>query len=70
MGMDGVELARQAKAVRLHLTIILASGSYDLHDSLKELHAELGDIDFLQKPYKIEQVDAAIGKLRSPARRL
>jgi signal transduction histidine kinase/CheY-like chemotaxis protein len=64
-GMNGVELARQAKAMRPGLAILLASGSYDLEESLKEFHAEIGAVYFLQKPYKVEQVDATIRKLLS-----
>lgn len=63
--MDGVELAKRAKAMHSDLTVILASGSYDVHRSLKDLEAAMGSIDFLQKPYQIEEVDAAIRKLRS-----
>lgn len=64
-GMNGVELARQTMKTHPGLAILLASGSYDLHESVTDLQTEVGAIDFLQKPYKIEQVDAAIRKLRS-----
>lgn len=63
--MDGIELAKQAKTMHPGILVLLASGSYDLHESIEEFQGKSGNVDFLQKPYKIEQVDAAIRKLQT-----
>ena len=52
--MDGVTLAREARKLIPDLQVILASGFP--RDNLSEQHAELGDFQFLMKPFRMAEV--------------
>lgn len=56
-GMNGIELARRVKAMHPDLTILLASGAYEVHESINDICMAFDDVHFLQKPYSIEEVD-------------
>lgn len=62
-GMDGLELARKANIIRPDMAILVASGSHDTHESLRELQSEIGDIRFISKPYGMQEVSAAFHEL-------
>lgn len=55
--MDGLSLARQLKAMRPQLPILLATG---YSDAAVNVH---GDFPILRKPYEIHQLSQAIAKL-------
>jgi signal transduction histidine kinase/ActR/RegA family two-component response regulator len=63
--MNGIELAKQAKAMRPDLMILLASGNDDLGDSPSDL-AEVHDFPFLAKPYTVQEADAMLRRFLSP----
>jgi len=58
-GMTGVELAREARALRPDMKIILASGY--LASILSEQKDEIGQFDFVAKPFRLSDI---IRKLR------
>jgi CheY-like chemotaxis protein len=64
-GMNGVELARRARAMAPHLPIIFASGYADV----QTFGPELADEQLLKKPYRIAEVAARIGSALSEQRR-
>ena len=55
--MDGLGLARQLKALRPELPILLATGPSDAAVNVR------GDFPILRKPYEIQQLSQAIAKL-------
>jgi PAS domain S-box-containing protein len=55
--MDGLSLARQLKAMRPQLPILLATGYSDAAVNVR------GDFPILRKPYEIHQLSQAIAKL-------
>jgi CheY-like chemotaxis protein len=60
-GMDGIELAREARRVRPNLPILLASGYQGPGD---RQHEEPGEtFELLRKPYRREQLTGAIRRL-------
>ena len=60
-GMDGIELAREARRIRADLPILLASGYQGPGD---RRHEESGEtFELLRKPYRREQLTGAIRRL-------
>jgi DNA-binding LytR/AlgR family response regulator len=55
--MDGLSLARQLRAMRPRLPILLATGYSDAAVNVR------GDFPILRKPYEIHQLSQAIAKL-------
>jgi len=60
-GMDGTELAREARRIRPNLPILLASGYQGLGDRRREEPGET--FELLRKPYRREQLTGAIRRL-------
>jgi len=60
-GMDGIELAREARRVRSDLPILLASGYPGSGDRRHEASGET--FELLRKPYRREQLTGAIRRL-------
>jgi CheY-like chemotaxis protein len=64
-GMDGIELAREARRVRPDLPILLASGYPGSGDRRHEDSEET--FELLRKPYRREQLTGAIRRLLDSA---
>ena len=60
-GMDGTELAREARRIRPNLPILLASGYQGSGDRRREEPGET--FELLRKPYRREQLTGAIRRL-------
>jgi CheY-like chemotaxis protein len=60
-GMDGTELAREARRIRPNLPILLASGYQGSDDRRREEPGET--FELLRKPYRREQLTGAIRRL-------
>jgi PAS domain S-box-containing protein len=60
-GMDGVELAHEARRIRPELAILLASGYQGAGDRRREGSTEV--FELLRKPYRREQLVGAIRRL-------
>jgi CheY-like chemotaxis protein len=60
-GMDGTELAREARRIRPELPILLASGYQGPGDRGRDASAE--EYELLRKPYRREQLTSAIRRL-------
>jgi len=63
-GMNGKELALAARALRPELPVVLTSG-YETEAAAAA--AEAGAFELLRKPYRREQLAAAIGRALNPA---
>ncbi|HTJ02024.1 MAG TPA: ATP-binding protein [Methylovirgula sp.] len=59
-GMNGVELAREIRHRRIELPVLLTSG----YAEAVALEAEAAGIHILPKPYRLDELSAALGKLR------
>jgi CheY-like chemotaxis protein len=60
-GMSGVALAREARALRPQLRILLASGH--ARETLGAEGNDFGDFAFLPKPYRLQELGAALKAL-------
>jgi CheY-like chemotaxis protein len=60
-GMSGVTLAREARALRPHLRILLASGHS--REALASGH-EFDEFAFLAKPYRLQELAAILRTLK------
>ncbi len=58
--MDGLELAKKLKAIDPEAIVIMMSGQADEENALSSL--KLGAFDFLTKPFKVDQLIAAISR--------
>ncbi|MNW04425.1 hypothetical protein D3C71_2005130 [compost metagenome] len=63
-GMNGKELALAARALRPDLPVLLTSG-YETQ-SVGEKDAPADSFELLRKPYRREQLMAAIGRVLDP----
>jgi PAS domain S-box-containing protein len=64
-GMDGIELAHEARRIRPELPILLASGYQGRNHGLREEPGET--FELLRKPYRREQLTGAIRRLLDDA---
>jgi len=60
-GMSGVALAREARALRPQLRILLASGH--ARETLRSEGGDMDDFAFLAKPYRLQELGAALRAL-------
>ena len=60
-GVDGVELANQARALRPDLPVLLASGY--ARETLRTLDAAHGDTPFIAKPYRMAELQRVLRRL-------
>jgi signal transduction histidine kinase len=59
-GMNGVDLAREIRNRRIELPVLLTSG----YAEAAALEAEAAGIHILPKPYRLDELSAALGRLR------
>ena len=66
--MNGIDLAKQARAIRPNLHVLLASGY--MNTALQEQHRDLDAFEFINKPYRladlIQKLKAAHLQVESP----
>ncbi len=64
-GVDGVGVYRAARSSRPDMKVIVISGN--LNPDAKAEFTRLGQEEFLEKPYRLEEVGQRIRKLLAPA---
>ena len=52
--LNGIELARQARAIRPNLFVLLASGY--MNTALQEQHRDLDEFEIINKPYRLPEL--------------
>lgn len=60
-GIDGIQLAKNIKVLKLHLPILMMTAKGQLEDKLEGF--EVGADDYLVKPFELEELEARIWAL-------